>query len=284
MTVLKLKAIALVIAFILMGTGAGRLGAEEGGPSAEFGVSALSAYIWRGQEMTRNSVVLQPSATFSCKGASVNLWGNMDTRPYRSDNSASPAYSPDAGPGSSTWTETDITLTYARPLGPLTIGAGYIYYGLNAPFAGAADPLDSQEIFVTAALNKFLNPSITAYKEIDHYHQWYFLVGVSHTFELAKSAGLKLAASASYLKSQDAAAYPRYDSSALPTPEKFNDFHDGVVSASLPLTVARGFLFTPVLSYVFPLSDDAKDEMKGRSRNLDRSSFFYGGAAVSFSF
>lgn len=283
------KAIALLIAsvLILIGTGAGRLGAEESGPAAEAGISALSAYIWRGQEMTRNSVVIQPSATFSYKGASLNLWGNLDTRPYKSDNPSSPAYSPNAGSGSSTWTETDLTLSYARAIGPVTIGAGYIYYGLNAPFAGAPDPLDSQEIFLTAALNKFLSPSITVYKEIDHYHQWYFLFGVSHTFALAKAAGLKLAASASYLKSQDAATYPRYamyNGSALPTSEKFNNFHDGVVSASLPLTLAKGFLFTPVISYVFPLSNDAKDEMKGRSRSLDRSSFVYGGGALSFSF
>ncbi|MCU0583369.1 MAG: hypothetical protein MUE57_05970 [Syntrophales bacterium] len=56
--------------------------AAEEKPTADFTVSALSAYIWRGQQQTRDSLVLQPSMTVGYKGFSANLWGNLDTNPY----------------------------------------------------------------------------------------------------------------------------------------------------------------------------------------------------------
>lgn len=45
-------------------------------------LSVLSAYIWRGQELSRHSVVVQPSATIGYKGFTFNAWGNLDTNPY----------------------------------------------------------------------------------------------------------------------------------------------------------------------------------------------------------
>ena len=63
---------------------------------------------------------------------------------------------------------------------------------------------------------------MTAYKEIGSYRQWYFLLGVSHTFELNPVVSLKLGATASYLLSTYADAalfnagtgyggYPKFD-------------------------------------------------------------------------
>jgi hypothetical protein len=40
----------------------------EGEASADFTVAGLSQYIWRGQELSRDSVVIQPSATVSHSG------------------------------------------------------------------------------------------------------------------------------------------------------------------------------------------------------------------------
>ena len=100
--------------------------AEEEKPAMDATVSALNQYVWRGQEMTRNSIVIQPSLTASYKGFSINLWGNLDTDPYtRTDTSYS-----------GTWTETDFTLSYSKSFGIVTAGAGYIYYGFAAPNAG----------------------------------------------------------------------------------------------------------------------------------------------------
>jgi hypothetical protein len=251
-------------------------------PTIDFSVSALSKYVWRGQELTRDSIVIQPSMTVGYMGLTANLWGNMDTAPYAPSESGKKY--------SSAWTETDLTLSYSKTFGPVTAGVGYIYYGLSPANRDAADLPDSQEIYVTLTLNKLLSPTLTVYREIDHYQQWYFLLAISHTVEFNKIVSLKLSASASYLESGSADAYPKFDKNATATNDKYSNFHDGVISASLPIVAAKYVTITPTISYVFPLCDDAKYEMQGRgikavSNNTDRdSSFLYGGLTVSFTF
>lgn len=254
--------------------------AKEDSVSGEAALAVMSAYIWRGQELTRHSVVLQPSATISYKGFSANVWANIDTRPYSAADEKH----------SANLTEADITVSYFRKFWLVNAGVGYIYYALAAPYSGATDPLDSQELFVSVGLDTLLSPTLTVYKEIDHYHQWYVLLGVSHTFQFNDMIGLKLAGSVSYLKSEDASMYPKFDSNALATDRKFNNFHDGTFSVSLPLTLTKHVSVTPSLTYVFPLCDDARYEMKGRglqgtANPSDRkSSFLYGGITASFAF
>jgi hypothetical protein len=257
-----------------------KAGLAEDKVTGEIDLSVLNAYIWRGYEQTRNSVVVQPSATVSYKGFSVNVWGNLDTKPYSAAN---------ANYGAK-YTETDYTVSYSKKFGILQVTPGYIYYALGAPYAGGSAPLDSQELFVTLGLDTILSPTLTVYKEIDHYHQWYFLLGASHTFELNKMISLKLAASASYLISTDETTYAKFDSNALPTTDKYSNFHDGTVSVSLPLAVYKTLSVTPTISYVFPLCNDARYEMQGRGLQgvtspIDRSSsFLYGGVTLSFTF
>jgi len=257
-----------------------KAGPEEDKVTSEIDLSVLSAYIWRGQELTHDSVVVQPAATLSYKGFSVNIWGNMDTKPYSAT---------DAKYGAK-YTETDFTISYSRKFGIVQVGGGYIYYALGAPYAGGTAPLDSQELFVTVGLDTILQPTVTAYKEIDHYHQWYFLLGVSHVFEFNKIVSLKLAASASYLLSTDETTYAKYDSNALATTDKYNNFHDGTVSVSLPIAVYKTLSVTPTVSYVFPLCNDARYEMQGRglqgvTNPTDRnSSYLYGGVTLSYTF
>ncbi|GAB6271512.1 MAG: hypothetical protein STSR0003_13560 [Smithella sp.] len=253
---------------------------EEAKVTGEIAASVLSAYIWRGQELSRDSVVIQPSATVNYRGFTANIWGNLDTDPY----------SVTGGENSSNYTETDVTLSYTHKFGIVSAGAGYIYYGLAAAAPGGPDLLDSQEIFVSLGLGTILAPTLTVYKEVDHYHQWYATLGISHTFALHEKVGLKLAAQASYLKSDDETTYAEYDSDSLATTDKFNNFHDGVVSLSLPVAVTGNLTITPTVSYVFPLSDDAKYEMRARGLQgaavpSDRdSSYLYGGVALSLTF
>lgn len=267
---------------------------EEEKPTGEFAVSALSQYIWRGYEMSRNSIVIQPSITVGYKGFSAGVWGNLDTKPYYSGTDVDKGYS-------SAWNETDFTLSYSRAIGLFNIGAGYIYYGLGSLNRDAPDRADAQELFVTVGLSTLLSPTLTVFKEIDHYRNWYFLLAVSHTFEINKYVGLKLAASASYLKSEYADAalfnagagyggYPKFDGECRATDDKFSDFHDGTISVSLPIRPVKHITVTPVLSYTFPLSQNARYEMKGQgwkgvADNTDRdSTFLYGGVSASLSF
>jgi len=253
---------------------------EEDKVAGEIAASVLSAYIWRGQELSRHSAVIQPSVTASYKGFTANVWGNLDTRPY---GAAGEKYA-------SNYTETDLTLSYSRKFGIVQVGGGYIYYALAALTPGSPDPLDSQELFVSVVLDTILAPTLTIYKEIDHYHQWYALLALSHTFALHDRVGLKLSGSVSYLKSDDEGTYAKYDSNSLATSDKFNNFHDGTLSISLPVAVTKSLTVTPTASYVFPLTDDAKYEMKARGLQgaaspADRdSAYLYGGVTLSFTF
>ena len=260
---------------------------EEAKPTVDFTTYALSKYVWRGYETTRNSIVIQPSLTVGYQGLSFNLWGNLDTKPYATG---------DAG-YSSTWTETDLTLSYNRSFGLISAGVGYIYYGLGAAYPGGVKPLDSQELFVTASLGTLLTPTLTIYKEIDHYKQWYFLLGVSHAIELNKKMSLKLAGSVSYLLSDCAeydagsgvyAGYPKFTDQYQATNDKFSAFHDGLISVSLPIAVAKYITVTPVISYSFPLSDAARTEIKARGKKADLgdndSSNLFGGIGLTLVF
>ena len=154
--------------------------------TGEVAASVLSAYIWRGQELTRHSIVIQPSITTSYKGFTANVWGNLDTNPYSGGDEEY----------SSNFTETDVTLSYSRKFGMVQAGIGYIYYGLSGAAYGGVDLKDSQEVFVSLGLDTILAPTLTVYKERDHYHQWYATLGVSHTFAMHENVGLKLAAPA----------------------------------------------------------------------------------------
>ena len=259
-------------------------------PTGDFTVTAMSQYFWRGYELSRNSVVIQPSMTIGYKGFSANFWGNLDTKPYSAGDTSY----------SNTWNETDLTLSYTKTLGLFNVGGGYIYYALGSMNKDAPKRANSQELFATVSLNTLLSPTLTVYKEIDRYKQWYFLLGVSHAIELNPVVSLKLGATASYLLSTYADAtlfnagagyggYPKFDGNALASDDKFSNFHDGTITASLPIKATGNITITPTLSYIFPLSGAAKDEMKGQGLKggapADRdSSFLCGGMSASFAF
>lgn len=262
MNIRKANVIFFIGVFMLL-FGPPTIMAEEKKPSATADVAFLSQYIWRGQELSRDSVVIQPSMTVSYRGFSANLWGNLDTDQYKSEED-------------SNWNETDFTLSYGKEFGILSAELGYIYYSLDC-----CD--DTQEIYLAFGLDTFLSPSLTIYKDTDAYPMWYFLLGISHTFEISEKISLEMSGSVSYLLSKDEDDYPEIDND-MPTGDEFENFHDGVISASLPVTVTQYVTITPTVSYVFPLSGDASDEMEWRSMKGDDDAFFYGGVIMSMAF
>ncbi len=268
--------------------------AEEEKPTGDVSIAVMSQYFWRGYELSRNSIVVQPSITIAYKGFSANLWGNLDTKPYFGGAGTDPAYA-------SQWNETDWTLSYTKTMGIVSAGVGYIYYSLGSFNKDAPDRADAQELFAAISLNTLLTPTLTVYKEVSHYRNWYALFGLSHVIELNKMLSLKLAASARYLLSTYAdsalfnagacyGGYPKFDGNALATNDQFKNFHDGSLTASLPIKATGYVTITPTLSYIFPLSGDARDEMKGQGFKGtltpgDRdSSFLVGGVTASFTF
>ena len=114
-----------------------------------------------------------------------------------------------------------------------------------------------------------------------------------------KTVSLKLRASASYLLSDYADAaqyninassggYPKFNDSYQATNDKFSNFHDGVVTVSLPINLVKYITVAPAVSYSFPLSGDANNEIKARGKKANPadndSSFVYGGLTFDILF
>jgi hypothetical protein len=150
---------------------------EEEGIIVSADVALMSQYIWRGYELSKDSLVIQPSATVGYKGFSLNLWGNLDTDVY-------------AGPyeGKSRWNETDFTVAYEHSFGPVGLGLGYIYYAVPSL-------KDTQEFYLSVGGDVILAPTLTVYRDVGELNGWYIDFGISHSFELPFDMTLDLAGS-----------------------------------------------------------------------------------------
>lgn len=232
-------------------------GEEAEKPTAGLDIGGFSQYIWRGFELSKDSLVIQPSATIGYKGVSLNVWGNLDT-----DNEAF---------GGSKYNETDLTLSYSRTLGIVKLTGGYIYYALDSL-------TDSQEVYGSVTINTILNPTISVYKEIAHLPAWYVNVGVSHSQELVNKITLDVAASAGYYYSEDTGFAEANNPS-----EKYQQLHNGLISTGLTIPLGDYFFIKPTIAYSFPLSDKADEYIQSVSLS-DESSFVYGGVTVSMAF
>ena len=267
---------------------------EEAKPTTDLTISVLSAYISKGDEMSRNSIVIQPQIALGYKGFSFTIWGNLDTRPYLAEMSTY------KGDTRHNWTETDLTLAYNRSFGIVNTGIAYAYFGnaayWNSDNTGIGPDLkDDQEVSLSLGLNTILAPNLKVARSFDSTQIWYMQLGLSHTFEINKVVGVTLAASGSYLISQDdnrlkvnSDGTDRQSDGAKNG--RYNNFHDAVVSLNLPIKPTSYLTITPQISYIFPMGDDAKYDMKYRSMQQDttfvdrQSSYLVGGVAVALSF
>lgn len=247
--------------------------AEEEKPTADLSVSVLSKYVWRGFELSKDSLVIQPSMTVGYKGFSANVWGNEDTDVYVDTAE---------GAGTNNWTETDLTLAYDWSMGPVDLTAGYIYYSLIG--------LDSQEVFARAALNVLLTPTLSVYRDYDHFTGWYVTLGVSHSVPITEKISLDLGAQVGYLDAEDDSSYPEYDGVGNITTNAYSGFHDGLLTASVTIPVTSYVSITPVVNYSFPLTSDAGDLIESWSQEVANGgttgddNFIYGGITLSMAF
>jgi uncharacterized protein (TIGR02001 family) len=241
-----------ILAAILFG-GAFTSWAEEESPSASGSVSFLSKYMWRGYELSGDNLVLQPSITLGYKGFAVNSWSNMDTD---ADNKTS-------------WTETDLTLSYDKKVGPVGLGAGYIYYGLNE-----AD--DTKEFYLKASYDTILAPTLIMYRDIDAFPGYYFNLCLSHSFDVAEWMSLGLSGGVGYyISSTDKIVEAGTD-------DKYNGLQDGLLSATLNVPVGKYATVAPTISYAFALSNKAKILLKPADQEYSNNLF--GGVVFSIAF
>ena len=246
-TTSKKMIVAGVVTLSILTAGIPAAMAEEEKPSADASVAFLSKYVWRGWELSDDSIVIQPSMSVAYKGFGMNLWGNLDTD-YFATNDAK-------------YNETDITLSYDGAYEKLGYGIGYIYYALDATD-------DTQEIYGTLSYDMLLSPTLTIYYDVDTFSGLYYVTfGISHSFAIGENNSLDLGALVSYMDDD----------------EDYDDFHNGVLSASMTFPLGKYFSLTPEVNYSFALSDDAEDYIKAGSAD-DDDNYFYGGATLSFAF
>lgn len=257
-TVRSLSGIAL-LGILAAGISASPALAEEEKPSAELGVSLLSKYVWRGFELSKDSLVMQPSATVGYKGFAFNLWGNLDTDNYVTETNE--------------FNETDMTISYDGSFSFADYSIGYIYYALDG-----AD--DSQEIYLSTSFKTLLTPTLTIYRDYDSFPGWYITFDISHSIALSEDLALDLGAKVSYMDvdEETTIADPGDPSDA------YSAFHDAVLSASMTFPLGDYFSITPELYYSFPLSSDADDVIEDSSYNGKDSDFIYGGITLSMAF
>ena len=102
--------------------------------------------------------------TVGYKGFTANLWGNLDTKPY----------SPARHVLRERLERNGFDHLLRQNAGLFTVGGGYAYYSLASLNKDAPDRADAQELFATVSLNTLLSPTLTVYKEIDHYRNGIF--------------------------------------------------------------------------------------------------------------
>jgi hypothetical protein len=263
----RMRKLFMMTAVLISIFGAVIAGAEEERPTASADIGIFNKYVWRGYELSKDSAVIQPSATVGYKGFGFNLWGNLDTNV-------------DDGTQENQFNETDMTLSYDRSCGPVAVGIGYIYYALDG-----AD--DTEELYLSLGYDTFLAPTLTIYREFAHAPAWYFSFGVSHSIALPqglKGATLDLAGSVGYLYSDDGDDLSEYDSNLNATGEKYQEFHDGLISIGLTIPLDQYFTFSPMIAYAFPLSDEADDHIAGVNGFSNDSDYFFGGIALTLAF
>lgn len=219
--------------------------AEDDAPSASGDIAFLSQYVWRGYGLSDDSIVIQPSATVSYKGFSFNLWGNLDMDNLFTNDSE--------------FNETDMTLSYDWSMDSLSLGIGYIYYGLDSVE-------DTKEFYFSISCDTILSPSLTIYRDIDAFPGFYANFGIGHSFAFSDDLALDLSASFGY-----------YDV------DNYSEFHDGSVSASISFPVGEYMSITPSLVYSFALTDESETNIKGTSVVAD-SDYIFGGICFSIAF
>lgn len=250
----RLIMFVFLIGLITVGTDAF---AEEEKPTCDMSVGVYSQYIWRGLELSRDSIVIFPETTVSYKGFGFTIWGDLDTDYY--DETAHNNNSTEL------W-ETDYVLTYNNSFSKLNYTLGWIYYDV--------DNGEDQEVYVVLGLDTFLSPEISVWRGIEHTDSWYINFALSHSFKMNNGWSIDMGGWVGY-----------YD---IPDGDldggDYSEFHDATIWAALNIPLTEWATLTPSINYSFPLSSGSEDYIEAASFRGDDSRFLYGGITLAVSF
>ena len=230
--------------------------AAEGSDRPEFTAEAgvFSQYVWRGLVITDGPVV-QPAVTVSYQGFHAGVWGNMDLN--------------DVNGRRRQFSEVDYYAGYERSAGKLGLSGGvFVYTFPNTGYRATT------ELYAGASLATFLNPSVTAFFDVDEIGGTYISFDVSRAVALPKPGAridwsAELAAGAGWGSGDYNSGYFGAAGSG------FVDFHPSV---SLPVTIAGKLTVTPALAYGNLVDRELRRSAGPHTHN------FFGGVKVSFTY
>jgi hypothetical protein len=252
-----LGSIALVAALALAATLASApLTARAEGAGGEGSVSAAvaSRYVWRGQTLSEG-IVVQPTVGITLGGFAANLWSNVDLDNSEEDDDGI------------VMNETDLTLSYSLPIGPVSATAGFIHYDF--------DGSDTQEIFLTCALETLLSPTLSLYYDIDEGDGGFAVLAASHAFPVGP---VSLTAGASLgFNLGDKAMGLNEDG------DDFTGLYYGEVSLATSIPLFKNVTLDPRIAYSTALGDDGEYAVEAISVD-GKKDLFYGSIAITAAF
>lgn len=246
---------------------------EDDKVTGSISLGSFSRYIFRGYELSSDSVVFQPSVTVSFKGFSLNYWGNIDSKENPTQN-----FIPDR-PRKKSFNESDLTLSYTYSVGQLSLTGGYIYYATKY-----AD--ETEELLLSASYDIISKPTLSIFRDITAYPGTYFNLSFSHSFAIFKEITLDLGASFGYLVGSSEYWHTYESSTGDYTGKRYKALHDGKIQVGFTVPIAKNLTVQPILQYWYPLSSKAKRVIDGNSYNpngyLDDT--WVGGISINYNF
>lgn len=221
-------------------------------PERSFGFNAgadiVNKFVWRGFSYSKNPV-FQPSVTFGYKGASINVWSNMD---FGDENGKK-----------GTFNEFDYTLDYTCDINSFSLSSGVLHYSYPDNYG-----VPTTEIYIGAAADAPGNPEIFVYRDVRDVNGTYIAIGGGTTlpvavFEIEFTAFLGLA------DKNHNNFYYNSDKSSL------TDFFIG---AGIPLIIAGKLSVTPNISFTSVIDKDIRQSFD--ETGIDKENLLFG---VNFS-
>jgi len=219
-------------------------------------------YIWRGIPINENEV-LQPSLTVGGAGLSLNVWGSVDL----TDWGSRVGYGDEAGHA----TELDYTGAWLGSFfnDKLQLGFGFVNY--TFPHQREIGAVDTTEIFGKIGLGIPLSPSITAFVDESHAEgSTYVSLDLGQNFNLWSSGdasvALRLTGHLGYSNQKFCRA--QYGNTHLDS-----RFHDWLLAAALPITVAKSVSLTPSYTYTSLMTNELRQIVDRSGRHPEAGIF-----------
>lgn len=195
-------------------------------------VGVFDKYLWRGFDLSGSQPVAQGGVDLSAGGFTLSYWSNLQMF-----NDAGDGYS--AGE----MNETDLIIDYSFDVNEqVSLSIGNAFYAVEG-----ID--DTNEAYLTVALNTFLSPSLTAYWDWDKAKQsgLFYILSIGHDIELSEQLTLSLSASCGYNQESDFLI------------GDYNNWHNAEFGVGIDYALTDQLTLSPSFLYSTPISDDAEN-------------------------